>query len=171
MDSTARYRIEPRLKIALDFTTRCRTEPRLKIALDSIARYRTEPRLKIALDSTARYRTEPRLKIALDSTARYTTEVIWVLLLGIKQYLDYIKPFILLLSSEGKNKLLIFSILQLFRYLLLSDIDRNLLYVLSVEFPSESLNEDASVVSVSEFPTPAPLLSFCCISAGKKQVQ
>ena len=56
------------------------------------------------------------------------------------------------------------------RYLLLSDIDRNLVYVLSLDVSTESRSEVATVVSVSEFPTPAAFLSFCCLSAGRKQV-
>ena len=56
------------------------------------------------------------------------------------------------------------------RYLVLSDIDRKLVYVLSLELWSEGRQEHASVASVSEFPTPAAFLSFSCVSAGPKQV-
>jgi hypothetical protein len=58
----------------------------------------------------------------------------------------------------------------LLRYLILSDIDRNLVYVLSLEVSTEEKAMNASVVSVSEFTTPSSFLSFCCSSAGRRQV-
>ena len=56
------------------------------------------------------------------------------------------------------------------RYLILSDIDRNLVYVLSLEVSTEEGSVSASVVSVSEFTTPSSFLSFCCSSAARRQV-
>jgi hypothetical protein len=52
----------------------------------------------------------------------------------------------------------------------LSDIDRNRLYVLSLEACTEVGTVSASVISVSEFTTPHPFLSFFCSSAGRRQV-
>ena len=51
-------------------------------------------------------------------------------------------------------------------YLLLADIDKWLVYVLSL-----SQDGGARVVSTSEFATPAPFLSFCCVSAGRRLVK
>ena len=62
------------------------------------------------------------------------------------------------------------NLLVICRYLLLSDIDRNLVYVLTLDLAPETRREYANVLSVSEFPTPASFLSFCCVSAGRKQV-
>jgi len=56
------------------------------------------------------------------------------------------------------------------RYLILSDIDWNLVYVLSLEVSTEEKAMNASVISVSEFTTPSSFLSFCCSSAGRRQV-
>jgi len=57
------------------------------------------------------------------------------------------------------------------RYLLLADIDRRLVYVLSLDLGNSSQGIGASVVSVSEFASPASFLSFCCVSAGRRQVR
>jgi len=53
------------------------------------------------------------------------------------------------------------------KYLLLSDIDHSLVYVLGLNQDAEG----ARVVSVSEFATPAPFLSFFCVSAGVRMVE
>lgn len=57
------------------------------------------------------------------------------------------------------------------RYLLLADIDRRLVYVLSLDLGNSSQGIGASVVSVSEFASPASFLSFCCVSAGRRSVR
>jgi len=54
------------------------------------------------------------------------------------------------------------------RYLLLSDIDKWLVYVLSID---PAFNGGARVISCSEFATPAPFISFCCHSAGTRLVK
>ena len=54
------------------------------------------------------------------------------------------------------------------RYLVLADIDKCLVFVLSV---AQGLEEGAGVVSVAEFATPSPFLSFSCLSAGKRTVK
>ena len=54
------------------------------------------------------------------------------------------------------------------RYLLLSDIDKWLVYVLSID---PGCDGGARVISCSEFATPAPFISFCCNSAGTRLVK
>jgi len=54
------------------------------------------------------------------------------------------------------------------RYLVLADIDKHLVFVMSVE---QGLEGGAGVVSVAEFATPSPFLSFSCVSAGKRTVK
>ena len=50
------------------------------------------------------------------------------------------------------------------RYLVLADIDKCLVFVLSVE---QGVEGGAMVVSVAEFATPSPILSCGFVSAGK----
>jgi len=52
-------------------------------------------------------------------------------------------------------------------YLLLADIDKCLVFVLSLAQGGGG----ARVVSTSEFATPAAFLSFCCVSAGRRLVK
>jgi len=52
-------------------------------------------------------------------------------------------------------------------YLLLADIDKCLVFVLSLA----QAGGGARVVSTSEFATPAAFLSFCCVSAGRRLVK
>ena len=54
------------------------------------------------------------------------------------------------------------------RYLVLADIDKCLVFVLSVE---QGVEGGAIVVSVAEFATPSLILSFGCVSAGKRMVK
>jgi len=54
------------------------------------------------------------------------------------------------------------------RYLVLADIDKCLVYVLSLE---QGVVGGAEVVSVAEFATPSAILTFHCVSGGKRMVK
>jgi enhancer of mRNA-decapping protein 4 len=54
------------------------------------------------------------------------------------------------------------------RYLVLADIDKCLVYVLGVE---QGVGVGAEVVSVAEFATPSSILTFHCVSGGKRMVK
>jgi len=54
------------------------------------------------------------------------------------------------------------------RYLVLADIDKCLVYVLSLE---QGVGGGAEVVSVAEFATPSAILTFHCVSGGKRMVK
>jgi len=54
------------------------------------------------------------------------------------------------------------------RYLVLADIDKCLVYVLGVE---QGVGGGAEVVSVAEFATPSSILTFHCVSGGKRMVK
>ena len=57
------------------------------------------------------------------------------------------------------------------KYLILSDIDRNLVYVLTLKISEGEEAESASVISVTELQTPSPFLAMSCVFAGLRQVR
>ena len=54
------------------------------------------------------------------------------------------------------------------RYRVLADIDKCLEFILCVE---QEVEGGAGLVSVAEFVTPSPILSFRCVSAEKRMVK
>lgn len=75
-------------------------------------------------------------------------------------------------SREGEDTELRFKLTcdAASKYLILSDIDRNLVFVLTMKINSSEDVEAASVISVTEFQTPSPFLSMSCMFGGLRQV-